>query len=886
MKTSLTRWGAVALVALAMAGCGSDSGDSSTPVAPPPGSSVAAAISAAAAVPGNDTSINSAAPFTVLQGAGVPAVTVNGPPKVNFTIFSDGKVKEGLKVTAVSAIIAKLIPGTNGNPDEWRSYTHRTRTAATPVAGVVYSPWLLETLTNPAFPSRTNAGVDPKQTDAALLAAQLAFNADGYYTYNFSTDIKDPAKTNGVTFEPGLTHRVAIQVTYTNAAGQSIAANPYFDFTVGADGKSVTVTDPSKTRKMTDVASCNGCHEKLTAHGSRIDTQYCVTCHNPNSVDANSGNSLNLVSMIHKIHSARLLASQAATGGGEFVTIRSHDYAEVGFPQDLRNCAVCHSASNPNTPQGDNWKTKVSKDACLTCHANNAGSSWNVSHTTYFGGSDPKTMTNAQCVACHNPTSNPTLSPERVHWNQNEENAALYKMNIEDVSYTPSATTGGTSTVTVKYFVSNPTKGNAAYDLTASSTGTACTGSGASISCNGTTTFGNLRFYLAYQNMKGQSAATTEFSAYNNNGNSGTNGNAYAYKGINDGTNHYTVALTVPADSTFTAAFGTARVVSIGQVKEVKLAAKSAADPRPPVSPLTIINTVMQHTYKDVVLSGASQPRREIVSNDKCNVCHGALGATSGSNTLANAFHSGARNTVESCVICHDANRVSSTVMTSGIVDQGVGLNEAYQMKRMIHGIHGNSKRTTPFTHGNVVVGAFDKTGKLITAGSFLADYKVKVSGVDVVAVPAGTPVAVGTTFDGIAQIIDSAARAKGYTGTFIASAENYAAEVAYPQVGLNCDACHVNGSWKQDLGTLGAVVSKAGGSTSDPNSWKVISPKAASCTSCHDSSAAIGHVVSFGGSRFGSATQTAIAGLPRETCNDCHSPGGVKGVDIVHGQK
>jgi hypothetical protein len=32
---------------------------------------------------------------------------------------------------------------------------------------------------------------------------------------------------------------------------------------------------------------------------------------------------------------------------------------------------------------------------------------------------------------------------------------------------------------------------------------------------------------------------------------------------------------------------------------------------------------------------------------------------------------------------------------------------------------------------------------------------------------------------------------------------ENYGAEVAYPQVGLNCDACHVNGSWKQDLGTL-----------------------------------------------------------------------------------
>jgi OmcA/MtrC family decaheme c-type cytochrome len=208
-------------------------------------------------------------------------------------------------------------------------------------------------------------------------------------------------------------------------------------------------------------------------------------------------------------------------------------------------------------------------------------------------------------------------------------------------------------------------------------------------------------------------------------------------------------------------------------------------------------------------------------------------------------------------------------------------------MKRMIHGIHTNAKRVYPFTHGNVVVGAFDKTGKLTTAGSFLADQKLTIGGVSTTVIAAGTPVAVGTTFDGIAKMINDAGTAlnKG-TFTFVASAENYAAEVAYPQVGVNCDSCHVNGSWKQDLGTLGAVVSKAGGNTSDPNTWKVISPKAASCTACHDSSAAQGHVVSFGGARFGSATQTAIAGLPRETCDDCHAPGNVKGVDLVHGQK
>jgi OmcA/MtrC family decaheme c-type cytochrome len=72
-----------------------------------------------------------------------------------------------------------------------------------------------------------------------------------------------------------------------------------------------------------------------------------------------------------------------------------------------------------------------------------------------------------------------------------------------------------------------------------------------------------------------------------------------------------------------------------------------------------------------------------------------------------------------------------------------------------------------------------------------------------------------------------------------------------------------------------------------DPNplNWMVISPKAASCTACHDSSAAIGHVTSFGGASFGNRSQ-AQSLQTQETCADCHAAGGFKGVDIVHGQK
>ena len=821
MNSFLFRWSLSALAVIALAGCGGGSGGSSTASAP---GAVAAAIASASAQPANDTASNSAAPFTVLQAAGVPAATLSSPLKVNFTVFSDGKVKSDLTISNVSLAIAKLTPPVNaGATDEWVSYIYRKETAT---AGVGPGG-------TPVLASAMQATTDGKQTDPALLAAQLVYNADGYYTYTFKTDIKNPAQTNGVVFEPARTHRVAIQLSYVNAAGETIKVNPYIDFTFDASGNSVLVTDPAKTRKMTDVASCNGCHDKLALHGGgRVDTQYCVICHNPGTVDANSGNNLNLATMVHKIHAGKLLHSKLATGGEDYTIWgyqnSKHSYAEVGFPQDLRNCSVCHSSANPNTPQGDNWKSRPSKEACLTCHANGPGSAWDDLHKGFASamvgpGAPAKSLGNALCAGCHRPGSD--IAPERVQWNQNEENAAKYKMNIESVTFNDTATHKG-RTVTVKYFLSDPTNGNAAYNLVTSE----CTGSSA-ITCANTTRFGNLRFYLAYQNLVGQQPSITEFSAYNNGGNAA---NVYAYKGTNDGKNHYTAAIPLPDDIPGTAvASGTARVVSIGQIKEAKLEPVWATDPRPEMTPRTLVNVVVQHTYQDVVLSGTLQPRRVIVTTEKCNVCHGALGTTSGSNTLAEAFHGGARNTTEACVVCHDANRASSTIMTNGLA-----LNESYQFKRMIHGIHGNSKRSYPFTHGNAVIGAFNKDGTSATGGAALAS-----------------------------------------------TVENYAAEVAWPGVGINCNACHVNNSYKQDLSPLGSVVQKPVGVT-DPNQWKVISPKAATCTACHDSSQAMGHVTSFGGATFGNRTQAQIAGLPRETCDDCHSSGVFKGVDIVHGQK
>jgi OmcA/MtrC family decaheme c-type cytochrome len=283
-------------------------------------------------------------------------------------------------------------------------------------------------------------------------------------------------------------------------------------------------------------------------------------------------------------------------------------------------------------------------------------------------------------------------------------------------------------------------------------------------------------------------------------------------------------------------AAGTARVISIGQVKELEQQAKSATEPRPPVSPPTYVNVGVQHAASDVVISGEMNPRRQVVSNEKCNVCHGLLGTTSGSNTVANAFHGGARNTVESCALCHDALRSSSTVMTNG-----TALQESYQFKRMIHGVHGSTKRIYPFSHGNSEVGAFCNPRNALSVAP-LCDPGLQLA-------------------DGVT---------------------NFAAEVAYPDPSLNCDNCHVNKSYMNDPAVVGAVVSPRA-SGADPLAYSVISPKAASCTGCHDSPQAIQHVTQAGSSAFGTRT-LGQDWLVTETCADCHAAGGFKAIDYVHG--
>ena len=116
MTRSTMMWGAMVLAAAVLVGCGggNDGGSSLRRLGSAAVSgALGAKLTAAAALPANDTATNSSSAFEVLQDNGVPAVVVTGAPKVNFAVFSDGRLVTGVKLADVSFAIAKLVPGAN-----------------------------------------------------------------------------------------------------------------------------------------------------------------------------------------------------------------------------------------------------------------------------------------------------------------------------------------------------------------------------------------------------------------------------------------------------------------------------------------------------------------------------------------------------------------------------------------------------------------------------------------------------------------------------------------------------------------------------------------------------------------------------------------------------
>ena len=548
----------------------------------------------------------------VPAGGGAPTVTLNLTNDVGFGLT-------GLPTASMSFTLAQLSAGQNGGSSEWQSY-----------------------------PTRSSAGIANAQaTTESASSGTFSDNGDGTYTYTFASALTDYA--GGPTYSESSTHRLGVEIR-TNRGGflpYNIPSNnaPY-DFlpTGGA---------PIETRLIVNNDACNACHDNLELHGeARFDVEYCVTCHNPSSIDGDTvnepwGGTVDMKAMIHKIHFGVNLANGYAVQGYGGTL---HDYSDIVFPQDVRNCTTCHQENNSDVPQASNWRTVQNRAACGTCHDD----------IDWAAGDHPGGLVFADdtlCVDCHGEDSTVNGGDLRVAVaHEIPEAIAARAFEYEVVSVTDTAP-GMMPAVSIR--VLNPTDpayatdpASTAYDIN-DPAGPFQIGSarlGVDIAWNNAD-FGNIDPFddLGRSPTSGAPFAPISIS--------------FTSGAVNDGNNVFTKTASDPIPTGITGS-GTALVEGRPQVdlgdgpQSVQVASKGLA----------------------FAITGTAQDRRQVVDIDKCNDCHNTL-ALHGDNRVGNT---------ELCSTCHNPNATDiNRRVADSACDVALGLDDvSVDLKRMVHRIH------------------------------------------------------------------------------------------------------------------------------------------------------------------------------------------------------
>ena len=107
---------------------------------------------------------------------------------------------------------------------------------------------------------------------------------------------------------------------------------------------------------------------------------------------------------VHGVHAGAYLNHPEYVYGGNPTA-----FSEVIFPQDLRNCAVCHDANTSGS-----WLTNPNRLDCTSCHDSDADYAHADLMTRDFNPSDPYAADSLQtCTVCHGPGKD--YAVDKVH---------------------------------------------------------------------------------------------------------------------------------------------------------------------------------------------------------------------------------------------------------------------------------------------------------------------------------------------------------------------------------------------------------------------------------------------------------------------------------------
>jgi hypothetical protein len=239
-------------------------------------------------------------------------------------------------------------------------------------------------------------------------AVRFVNNGGGDYTYTINTGFGSAAAVSEAPqYDPTHTQRLAIIVTGQNDAnGNAITNNTvgFLDFYVPAAGTDTNDYPPLDSQRLFVTAdACKKCHSSdfiEAAHADRYrDTRTCVICHSPlgHYGTTMQNDEAYLSVLIHQVHSA--------------ITGPRFDWSDVTFPQNVRNCVICHSnPSGANLGTGDqidNWKNHPTDKICQSCHTDVDF----VTPANHPGG----IQDNSTCNACHLNGTDFSLSVVQAH---------------------------------------------------------------------------------------------------------------------------------------------------------------------------------------------------------------------------------------------------------------------------------------------------------------------------------------------------------------------------------------------------------------------------------------------------------------------------------------
>lgn len=333
----------------------------------------------------------------------IAAMSLSSAPKSPFTArdkahYADANtvnfVRPGLVIKVLSAEIAadgtvraryRLTDPRGLGLDRLGVYTPGTVAvsfilATIPAGQTQYTAYTVRTQTSTINGrSAIQAGADTNGTHVQT--------AEGEYTYTFGT--KAPSS-----IDRAATHSIG---AYGNRNLSEFALGTNYDddvFTFVPNGSRVTVT-----RDVIRNETCNRCHDQLAFHGgSRRSVELCVMCHTPQTTDPDTGNTVDMPAMVHKIHRGKDLPSVRAGVPYRIIGNQNsiHDYSEIGFPAigGSSNCTACHEKGK-GAAQEDAW-LNPSRAACGSCHDD-------VNFATGQGHVNLPQPNDARCATCHIP---------------------------------------------------------------------------------------------------------------------------------------------------------------------------------------------------------------------------------------------------------------------------------------------------------------------------------------------------------------------------------------------------------------------------------------------------------------------------------------------------